>query len=122
MRTCFVVAAGCMLLASCAGIKNPLQPQVVYDLENGYGVAQAAAVAYSSLPVCQQASPAPCANHGVVVKLASADKSARTALQDLENFVRNPANYPGLSYSQLLDAAQQAVLVLQEIETQNGVK
>lgn len=122
MKRLVVLVGVSIGLAACGTVKNPLQPQVVFDLENGYGVAQSAAVAYSSLPGCASGVPAPCANRGVVVELANADSKARVALKALEDFVRNPANYPGLNYSQLLSAAQNAIAVLKEIETQNGVK
>jgi len=105
-----------LVLGGCASFPNPLTQAQVFQLENGYGVAQSAAVAYTALPRCRAPAVAPCARAEVVAKLATADKKARVALDALEKFSRNPENYPGLSYAQLLAAAQQAVATLQQIQ------
>lgn len=109
-------------LASCGTVlKNPLQPSLVYNLENAYGVAQASAITYTKLPRCSTIQPIICSKAIAVVELASYDKKAKIALGALQSFVRNPQNYPGLTYASLLSAAQQAISAFQTIETTNGV-
>lgn len=110
-----------LALAACGTVKNPLQPSMVYNLENAYGIVQSSAVAYDKLPRCSATQTILCSKAAVVVSLAKYDGEARTALSALEAFVRNPANYPGLSYSQLLSTAQTAISTFQAIEAQNGV-
>lgn len=97
-------------LVGCASIKNPIQSTQIYELENAYGVAQSAGVTYVSLPRCPTATPF-CSKANVVVAIGEADKKARIALNAVEDFSRNPANYPTLSYSSLLAAAQSAINV-----------
>lgn len=118
---CFVLPiAGCTTL-----IHNPVSQTQVYQLENGYGVAQSAAVAYSALPRCSAGTSATatnvCATQAIIKQLATADQKARIALTAVENFARNPNNYPGLSFSQLIATAQSAVTALSQIEAVNGV-
>lgn len=97
----------------------------VYQIENAYGIAQSAAVAYSALPRCPAGSQASvtnvCATHAIIATLATDDQKARTALTALESFARNPANYPGLTFSGLLAAAQLAVSTLSNIEAEDGI-
>lgn len=122
----FVGAGVCvLLLAGCATIPNPISQSEVYGVENGYGVAQSAAVGYAALPRCpagQNTSLANvCSQHGVIVQLARADAKARIALNALEAFARNPKNYPGLSFGALLATAQSAISTLQQIESTNQI-
>lgn len=105
-----------LALAGCGTVPNPISQVQVYQLENGYGVAQSGAVAYAALPRCAAQPVQPCSKAKVVVALAKADKQARLALDAVEAFARNPSNYPGLSYPALLSAAQTAVATLQQIE------
>lgn len=126
MKRLFSLTAGglaaALALASCGTVlKNPLQPSLVFNLENAYGVAQAAALTYSKWPRCSATVTVVCSRASVVVQLGEADKKARIALAALEAFVRNPSNYPGLSYAGLLAAAQSAVAALQQIESTNGL-
>lgn len=116
---CCVIGLG---LVACGSIKNPLQPSLAYNLENAYGIAQASAVAYTKLPRCSATLTTLCSKASIVVKLATYDKVAITALQQLEAFVRNPNNYPGVTYASLFSAAQNAIAAFSAIEQQNGVK
>jgi hypothetical protein len=114
--------AGCVTLGT---VTNPINQSEVFQLENAYGVAQSAAVAYTALPRCAAGTHATattiCSEHAIIVTLATDDQKARLALTALESFARNPANYPGLSYVGLLKAAQLAVSTLSQIEATNGI-
>ena len=128
LRLAALMALACVVLpiAGCTTlIHNPVNQTQVYQLENAYGLAQSAAVAYSALPRCKAGTSATvtnvCATHAIVAALATDDAKARTALTALESFSRNPANYPGLTFSGLLSAAQLAVTTLTTIEAQNGI-
>jgi hypothetical protein len=114
MKVKFALIAGMMALAACASIKNPIQSTQVYELENAYGVAQSAAVSYVALPRCPTAAPL-CSKANSVVAIGEADKKARVALSALEDFSRNPQNYPNLSYGSLLAAARSAINVLSSL-------
>ena len=113
-------------LAGCGPtvLTTPVNQTQAYQIENAYGVVQSAAVAYTALPRCKAPASATniCSDRAVIRQLAKADSQARLALNALEAFTRNPANYPGLTYTGLIAAAQQAITVLREIETANGVK
>ena len=116
----FVLLAGCTTL-----FQNPVNQTQVYSLENAYGVAQSAAVAYTHLPRCAAGARASAANicseHAIIVQLAAADQKARLALTAAESFSRDPGNYPGLSYADLIKAAQLAVTTLSQIEAVNSI-
>ena len=122
------LALACLMLplAGCTTlIHNPVNQTQVYQLENAYGLAQSAAVAYSALPRCKAGTSATvtnvCATHTIIAQLATADQKARIALTAVESFSRNPANYPGLSFSQLIATAQSAVTALSQIEAVNSI-
>lgn len=115
MKRVGILLPALVLLASCAsGITNPVKATQVYELENAYGVAQSGAVTYVALPRCPVAAPL-CSKANIVVALGEADKKARIALSAVEDFSRNPGNYPTLSYSSLFDAATSAVQVFQAL-------
>lgn len=121
----FLTIVALLLIAACARIPNPITPTVAYNLQASYGVAQSAAVSYTELRRCADGVHASitniCSEHAVIVKLADADAKARIALTALEQFSRNPDNYPGLTFAGLVAAAQSAVSVLVQIERSNGV-
>lgn len=114
---------GCSVLPA---ITTPINATEVFTLENSYGVAQSVAVAYSALPRCAagtSASPTNvCAKQAIIASLATDNHKALIALGALEAFVRNPANYPNLSYSALAAAAYSTVSQFSALETQDGVK
>lgn len=108
-----------LLLAGCASFVNPISQTQVYQLENAYGVAQSAAVAYTNLPRCTVGVPLNiCSQHVVIVQLAQADQSARVALTAAENFVRSN---PTLSPASVISAAQTAIGVLVQIEANYNI-
>ncbi len=111
-----LILVGILLaLAGCASaIVNPIESTRVYELENAYGLAQSGALTYVALPRCPIAAPL-CSKANIVVALGQADKKARIALNAVEDFSRNPGNYPTLSYSSLLAAASSAVQVFQAL-------
>jgi hypothetical protein len=111
-----LAALALFALAACGTIANPVSSTAIYNIENAYGVAQAAAVAYTRLPRC---GVPPCSTHAVIVQLATADKNARLALDNAEAFVRTN---PQLSASAAIIEAQNALLLFQQIEASYGVK
>lgn len=115
----YLVLTIALILGGCASFSNPVSQTQIYQLENAYGVAQTAAVAYTRLPRCVPPDTALCSQYNVIVKLAAADQTARTTLQDAETFIR--AN-PTLSATSVISAAQAALRLLQQIETQYGVR
>jgi len=119
MRILMAVAMTCMLVA--CGTKSPVTQNVVYDLENGYGVVQASAVAYSKLPYCGGKISVACKKPAVVIKLASLDKDARLALNGLEAYARNPANAT-VTFASVVNAATVAVGALTQYELSQGIK
>lgn len=115
-KIAFIGMACALALGGCAsGIKNPIKSSEVYQLENAYGVAQSAGVGYVKLPRCSTVPTPPCSKAKNVVAIGEADVKARAALNALEDFARNPANYPELSYSNLLSAAQQAIALFSQL-------
>lgn len=128
MRSLFFLPLMLMafVLSACGPtvLTTPINQTQAYQLENAYGVVQSAAVAYTALPRCKVPASATniCSEKSVIRQLAKADGNVRLALNALEAFTRNPANYPGLSYTGLVAAAQQAIDVFRQIETTNGVK
>lgn len=113
-------------LAGCGPtvLTTPVNQTQAYQLENAYGVLQSTAIAYTALPRCKVPASVVnvCSEKTVIRQLAKADGQVRLALSALEAFTRNPANYPGLTYTGLIAAAQQAIDVFRQIETSNGVK
>jgi len=111
-----------LALGACATFTNPVSQSTVYNLENAYGVAQAAADAYTKLPRCAAGEASsladPCSDHGVIVQLAKADANARAALTNAETFVRTK---PTLSPTDVISEAESAVALFQQIETNYGV-
>lgn len=109
-----VLVALALGLGGCISVPNPIEASKVFELENAYGVAQSAATIYVRLPRCAVASP-PCSRAANVIAIGEADKKARIALGALEDFARNPQNYPNLNYSALVGAATSAIGVLQAV-------
>ncbi len=115
------ILLGILLASGCASaIVNPVQSTRVYELENAYGIAQSAALAYVALPRCQVVAIQPCSKAANVVALGEADKKARIALSALEDFSRSPANYPTLSFTDLLRAAQSSMTVFSQLSSIKG--
>jgi hypothetical protein len=114
-------------LSACAmnAVTNPVDRTFVFQADNAYGVAQSAAIAYTALPFCPKGQHASstlyCKEQPIVIQLANADAKAQIARRALNSFVRNPANYPGLTYGQLVQAFQLAVTTMSQLEAQNGV-
>lgn len=123
---CFVLPiAGCTTLNPFATITNPINQTEVYQLGNAYGSAKALAVGYAALPLCPVGTKIGvtniCHDKSVLVTLDKDVHAADTAYTALVNFARNPANYPGLSFPQLLSTAQNAISVVSQIEVQYNI-
>ena len=112
-------------VAGCATVPNPIKQNEVYGGVAAYGVAQTAIIAYGHLPYCAKGTTTSATNYcqdpAVEVKLAAANAAVSTARKALESFTRNPANYPGLTYSQLLSTYQSAQSTLSQIAASYGV-
>ena len=118
-----------LTLCACAVLPKvalPVNEQEVFTLESAYGVAQSAAVGYTALGRCAAGAHASvanvCSEASVVVTLAQANHKALIALRTVEDFVRNPANYPSLSYGVLIASARSAISQFKALEAQDGVK
>lgn len=112
-----------LALAGCANFAphldtTPVTQTEVFQLGNAYGVAQSAAVSYASFPQCSEAMGITklCRSPAVTKLLAQYDAAFNTAYLRLTAFVRDPANYPGLSFGQLYSAAQSALATLTDAE------
>ena len=122
------LAMACLLLsvAGCATVPNVLHQNEVYGAAATYGVAQQGIVAYGHLPYCAKGTTTSVTNYcqdpAIEVKLSKANAAVSTARKAVEAFVRNPANYPGLTYAQLYATYQQAQATLSQIAAQYGVK
>jgi hypothetical protein len=112
-------------LAACATVPNPIRQNEVYGGVAVYGVAQTAIEAYGHLPYCAKGTTTSATNYcqdpAIEVQLAKANGAVSVARKALEAFVRNPANYPGLTYSQLFQTYQQAQAALSQIAAEYGV-
>lgn len=125
MKKLFLILGLVLGLGACAQlgpkVETPISPEQVYLVENGYGVLQSAALVYDKLPSCDGVVVL-CSDPKVVKALAEADAKARVALDALESFTRNPANYPNTTYGSLFQAAQVAVEAFRKIELNNKLE
>lgn len=127
----FKTTAALMLVAALAGcgptvFPNELHQNEVYGASAAYGATlQTAIKAYGHLPYCAKGTTTTLTNYCqdpvVEVKLADANAKVAIARKAIENFTRNPANYPGLTYSGLLGAYQLAQTTLSQIAATSGV-
>jgi hypothetical protein len=117
--------ADCTTFNPFASVTNPLNQTEVYQLGNAYGTAKALAVGYAALPLCPAGTAITITNlcHAKsVLKTIQADvHAADTAYTALQAFARNPANYPGLNFTQLLQTAEGAIATLSQIEAQYNI-
>lgn len=126
MKILSILSTGVMIaLAGCATVPNPVPAGTAYAGGAGYAVVQKAIQAYGHLPYCVKETTTSTTNYcqdpAIEVKLAKADGAVVTAYHALENFTRNPANYPGLTYAGLLTAFQQAETAASQIAATYGV-
>lgn len=125
VRGLIALGLAAFALAGCATVPNPVKQSYVYGAAASYGVAQEAIKFYGHLPYCAPGTTTTTSNYcqdpAIEVKLANANAAVSTARKALEAFVRNPANYPGLSYAQLYAAYQQAQTALSTIAAQTGI-
>lgn len=119
-------AVAMLALAGCSTVPNVLHQNEVYGAAATYGVAQQGILAYGHLPYCAKGTTTSATNYcqdpAIEVKLAKSNAAVSVARKALEAFVRNPANYPGLTYAQLYATYQQAQATLSQIAAQYGVK
>lgn len=105
-------------VAACATIPNPISTTSLATIESAYGVALAGAVAYRNRPRCTTSALESvsnlCARRSIVLKLQAADRKAQVALGKATIFIKNN---PTLDASSLLQAAQGAVDVLNQIQS-----
>jgi hypothetical protein len=126
MKLFYAISLTSMLaLGGCATIPNPISKTAAYGVVAAYGAAQQAALTYDRLPTCAAgthfSATNPCSEHSVKVQIANADAKAQIARRALEAFVRNPANYPGLTYAGLLAAFNDARTAFSQIVATTGV-
>jgi hypothetical protein len=121
-----IVLALCLVLAGCSTFQNPINTTRLAEVESAYGIALSAAVAYRSLyniNRCTASKPESatniCARRSVVLSLQKADREAQVALAAARTFVNNN---PTLDASSVINVASQAVGVMRDIESINGIK
>ena len=125
MACLLLSAAGCTTINPFATVTNPINQTEVYQLGNAYGAAKALAVGYAALPLCPAGTAIGvtniCHDRGVLKSIAADVHAADTAYTALQAFARNPANYPGLNFSQLLSTAEGAIATVSQIEAQYNI-
>lgn len=112
-------------LGACATVPNELHQNEVFGAASAYGITQKLATLYGALQYCAKGTTTTASNYcqdpKIEVKIATANAKVSIARKGIENFVRDPKNYPGLTYGQLLATFNTAVQTLQQIEAENGV-
>ena len=108
-----------------APIQNPVTTGNIQDIENGYGIALAGAVAYRELydtNPCTRSRPFSasniCAKRSVVNQLLDAQHKVRSALDQAYGFIR--AN-PTLNAASYIQAAQTAFNIFLTVKSKNGI-
>ncbi len=113
--------AGCQTTLPSLNISNSVALNTVYGVENAYGVALAAANAYKALPLCKTGTtPSPsniCAKRSVIVNLQAAILKAKIAVNNAVVFQRD---YPTVDITNVISAAQTALLSVQQILASGG--
>lgn len=105
-------------VAACATVPNPLHPNEVAVLQQAYLGLQQGFITYGQLPKCGPQALVVCHKPAVLAAAQAADPKAVLAIGALERFVRNPNNYPGLTYGGLLANAKGAIATLEAIKAQ----
>ncbi|HTJ56694.1 MAG TPA: hypothetical protein VL418_03905 [Devosiaceae bacterium] len=117
--------ADCATLNPFATVTNPINQTEVFQLGNASGTAKALAVGYAALPLCPVGTAISttniCHSKSVLVTIQKDVHAADTAYTALQAFARNPANYPGLNFSQLLQTAEDAIATVSQIEAQYNI-
>lgn len=138
LRIAAAIALVALSLGGCAGfgdkikalsdisalsVKNPVSAQNIASVESAYGIALAAAVAYSDryreghrcTTTRLESASNLCARRSIVIKLQAADLKAQDAIAAAKAFIeRNPTVNAG----SLIDAAQTAVAAFRNITAQ----
>lgn len=101
------------LLAACGPniVGNPATTTNVGVLGKAYAAAQSIALVYDALPFCSKTTSLVCANPHVVVSIATADKAATLAWNELVSEMNK-----NLDITNAFAAAQSAIQTLQNIE------
>lgn len=99
-------------------VQNPVGPAQLAEVENAYGIALSAAIAYRKLPLCSAIVQLPCSNRTVVLELQSLDRTVQAALRAARTFVRNNQTVNAASALQALEVA---ITDFQSVAQQNGV-
>lgn len=126
MKKLLVPMIAMIILSGCAGlfapIQNPVNRNQLYGIEASYGLYLSLAVAYRSLPPCAKNQPFSfynvCAKRPVIVKLQEADHKAQIAIDQANTFVKE---YPTLNAAQVIQAAANAVMAFNQVESENHI-
>lgn len=114
---CGLVLAGCQSVQlPSLDLSNTVTLNTIYGVENAYGIAASAANAYKALPLCHTGTTPGaaniCARRSVIVRLQGAMARARLAVNNAVHFARA---YPSLDITNVLGAAQTALLDVQQV-------
>jgi len=111
--------AGCQTASlPSLNLNTAVTLNTIYGIENAYGVAVNAANAYKALPLCRTGTvPGAaniCAKRSVIVNLQAAMRKARLAVNNLVAFRKA---YPSVDITDMLSAAQSALIGVQQVLT-----
>jgi len=100
--------------SSTGGTRTERPEQIVYDAHGKYVTALQVAVAYKSLPSCDEAGAGPlCAKASVIEEVQNADNVAYPILTGAQAAVRAPST--GLNLGLIAKAADEAVKAFKAI-------
>jgi uncharacterized lipoprotein YajG len=118
---CGLVLAGCQTTLPSLNLNNAVALNTIYGVENAYGVAVNAASAYKALPLCRTGTvPSAsniCAKRSVIVNLQSAMRRAQLAVNNAVAFQKA---YPSVDATNVIGAAQTALLNVQQVLASGG--
>jgi uncharacterized lipoprotein YajG len=118
---CGLVLAGCQTTLPSLNLNNTVALNTIYGIENAYGVAVNAASAYKALPLCRTGTvPSAsniCAKRSVIVNLQSAMRRAQLAVNNAVAFQKA---YPSVDATNVVGAAQTALLNVQQVLASGG--
>lgn len=107
MKTLLALITATVLLFGGCSTTTTKPEQRVFDIHGKYAAALKVAVAYKSLPGCDQPqAPLICARHSMVTKLQEADNVAKPSLDAAQSVVRAPGT--GLNVDTFIRAAEAA--------------
>jgi hypothetical protein len=128
MRKFLILAAVGLSLGGCAtgpklNLNSSVSLNTMQSIEATYGIALSGERAYKALPLCKTGTVAtvtsPCAQRSVVGRLQAADRTAISAIQQANAFIKT---YPTVDATNVISAAATAVGNLKNLLANTGVQ